>query len=202
MKIVSVLGVIILLLATGAATQDIKPISIHLGGGLSVPSSDFADQYDLGFHVVGGVGFNLFPMVQVVPQLEYHAFRIDREYWLARFQVQSPTVDEVDGGTLNAMMIGATIRIRPFSPFMPVKPFVLGGGGWANLSVTDFELYSEGTLLPLGTDSENKLFWAVGAGVEFGGGPLLSFFVQARYVSIQADDIDLYFVPVSIGVRF
>lgn len=188
--------------AVSATGQSIKPFNLYLGGGISVPSSEFADQYSTGFHVSVSVGFNFLPMMQFAPKIEYHAFQIDEDYWLERFQMANPTINEVDGGTFNAMMVGADLRFRPFAPFAPVKPFVFGGGGWANLSVTDFSLFTEGEFLPLGTDSDNRFYWNVGAGVEFGGAATISFFVQARYVNINTDEVDFNFVPVSLGIRF
>jgi len=194
MRTILMVLVMVILVAAVASAQDVKPFNFYAGAGLSLPNGDFSDGYGMGLHGSVAVGFNLAPGFQVAPKAEFHTFKIDGDVWSALNDGAA-----VEGGTLNSILAGADIRFNPPLPAFPMKPFLFAGGGYANLSVSDLEV--EG--LPAQEfDSEGKFYWNIGAGVEFGNSPFMSFFVQARYLAISTDMVDYNMIPVTVGIKF
>lgn len=175
-----------------------SPVSLFAGGLLSYPQSPdgFKDSYKPGYHFFGGVGLKAMPMMTLVGKAEFNSFGFD---------FGANGLDGLSGGTTNIWMFGADSRFALGAPVVPVKPFIFGGAGLASISYADFTggdplalaLANEG--IP---DTQNKLYYNFGAGIELKGGPMMSFFAQVRYVSIQTEGDASSFVPVSIGLKF
>ncbi len=195
-RIFAVLG-LVALLATSASAQDVKPFNFYLGAGASLPNGDFSEAYKLGLHASAGFGFNVAPGLQFVPKVEFHTFSIDKDVWMAAQNATS-----VDGGNLNALFFGGDLKFAPPMPAAPFKPYFFGGGGWARLQPTDVDYESSLGSGTLSFDAQNKFFWNIGAGLQLGGGPVFSFFLQARYLSVSADDIKYNVIPITAGIKF
>ncbi len=189
MKTLTVFLSVMLLVAAGVSAQSAKPFSLYLGAGGSVPSGDFGSAYKFGYHAVGGVGLKMLPVVEFVPKVEFHTFSIDKSNY----------VGTIDGGSVRVLMFGGDVRYAFPLPAGGMKPFLLGGIGFASLSQSDLTL--DGVLQP-SPESTTKFYFNVGGGFEFSAGPIMNLFVQARYVSISTDLVKSNYVPVTVGIKF
>lgn len=189
--------VTLMVMSALVSAQVPNPISLYVGGAVSIPSSPevFSELYKTGFHGWGGVGYKFMPNFQVVGKIEYQRFALD---W-------GELGDVMSGGHNNMLMFGADGRFAFGLPAAPVKPFVLGGVGMARVSVS--EISSSDPLLQAGLndlryDAETKMYFNVGAGVEMKAGPMLNLFAQIRYVSVATEGESSAFIPISVGLKF
>ena len=186
--------------ASLASAQVPNPISLHFGGAVSIPNSPkaFADSYKTGYHGWAGLGLKVMPNLQAVGKFEYHTFKLD---------LNSDPVfagEDISGGKNNLWMFGVDGRYSFGLPASPVKPFVLGGAGFARISQTDLEGSSSlvASLNEFKPEAQTDLYFNVGGGVELKTGPLWNLFVQVRYVSIATEGESSAFIPISVGVKF
>jgi opacity protein-like surface antigen len=180
-----------------ASAQVSPPISLHVGGAVSIPSSPeaFSEMYKMGFHGWGGVGYKFMPNFQVVGKVEFHRFNLDT----------GPYGDLVSGGHNNMLMFGADGRMAFGLPAAPIKPFVLAGAGLARMSMS--ELSSSDPILAAALnefqpEATTNVYFNIGAGVELATAPTFSLFAQVRYVSIATEGQSSSFIPISVGLKF
>jgi opacity protein-like surface antigen len=187
--------VIVTALAAGVAAQVSPPVSIYAGGLMSFPNApdNFKSNYKNGFHGMLGLGMKAMPFMQFVGKAEYHRFAYD----LSSFSSLSK-------GAQSVWMFGGDLRIAMNVPSLPIKPYIIGGGGLARVSFTPFE----GTNLSLATAlndalpaNQTKAYYNIGGGLEFKFAPMVNFFLQVRYVSIATDDNATSFVPLTLGLK-
>ncbi len=164
---------------TASAQIPAKPITIYGSAGISLPSSpsEFSDSWKMGFHGMGGVGFNIAPKMQLIGKIEYHSFAFD---WDKAGLSGS-------GLALQALMFGGDIKFSLAVPAAPTKPFLIGGIGMGKVSFSNIS----------GVD-ETKVYFEFGGGVDFSS----SMFISARYVSISSSGSSTGFIPFSIGFKF
>jgi opacity protein-like surface antigen len=144
-----------------------------------------------------------------------HVLSSDTSFWRKVLAGSATGATNVKGGNLIVLTAGADLRVGVPIPASPVKPYAFAGLGWANLSVSNVT-YRIGTLPgSLSPSSQNKLYWNIGVGADFGG-PGLSFFVQARYegisntfgdivdkaTSLNLKSVGANFIPVTVGLKF
>lgn len=183
---------LVVLFSMSASAQDIKPFNIYVGGGLTLPQSDLDDSisYKNGFHLLGGIGFNFAPMIQVGGKLEYFSMDVDDA--------------DLEGTGLsvstNAMMYGVTVKLQPKAPMMPIKVFGLVGLGMASI---EHKIGFDAGFISFGTSTgrTSKFYYEFGAGVELGKFPL-PFFVMARYIGISTEGQTTSFIPITVGLKF
>lgn len=189
--------IILVAFSFSASAQVPNPFSFYAGGLISLPNSPdgFKDAYKNGWHGYGGVGYKMMPNLQVVGKVEYHTFQFDAE---------GLGFDGISGGSNNLLMFGVDGRFSIGAPVAPVKPFVIAGGGFANISTSDIESSD-----PLATSffdeaygDQTKAYFNVGAGIDLKSGPMFGFFAQVRYVSVQTEGEASTFIPITLGVRF
>lgn len=185
----------VIVLALGVSAQVPVPFSLYAGGAFSVPSSPdgFKDTYKTGYHGLVGLGYKMGPGFQAVGKIEYHTFSFDFS-----------GVSGLDGGNSKMWLFGGDGRYAFGLPVAPVKPFVFGGFGLASIKYDDF-----GGNLTLATalndalpDTQNKVYYNFGGGVELKAGPTFNLFAQARYVSIATEGSSTTFIPVTVGLKF
>ena len=157
----------------GTTSGAAQGTSFGLGGGLTMPLSDYSQIDNTGWHLFGKVDFGV-PMSPVT-------FRVDGMY--AQTTAQSTTL-----GT-TTKLAGGTADIVYHVPLgVPgLKPYLIAGGGLYNVNP--------------GGGSETKFTWGGGLGTAIGLGPLHAF-VEARYLSVQLDPTPLKFAPVTAGISF
>jgi opacity protein-like surface antigen len=193
---------LIILVAFAATTsaQVPTPFSLYAGGLISLPQSpsSFKDAYKNGWHGMAGFGWKLAPKFQAVAKIELHSFGVDYEA-----QNLATTYPNLVGGTNRMLMFGLDGRFSLGVPVAPIKPFILGGGGMAHVSQTEFAgdplATSLNSLMP---SAQNKMYWNIGAGFELKGTPLMGLFAQIRYVSVQTEGEASSFIPITLGFKF
>ena len=174
------------------------PFSVYAGGALSLPSSPegFRDGWKFGYHGMIGAGFNVAPRIQVIGKVEYHKFQSD----LDTFGGSS-----VDGGGIKSIMFGVDGRLNLGAPVIPIKPYAIGGIGMASVTAEEYEstdpLIASSLNSGVDTETQSKVYYNFGAGVEFTLAPKASLFVQARYVNIATDGSSTGFIPVTVGLK-
>ncbi|UCE24781.1 MAG: outer membrane beta-barrel protein [Candidatus Zixiibacteriota bacterium] len=184
---------ILLVFAFGASAQVTTPVSLYLGGAMSVPSGTFNEGWQMGYHGLAGVGYKMAPCFQVAGKVEYHNFGFNMTDLLG-----------IDGGATKVWMYGVDGRYAFGMPTVPFKPFLMAGTGFARLQWDEFE----GTSLITAAlnegipDPVTKVYFNFGAGMELKTIPSFSLFVQARYVTVATEGGSLSFIPMSIGVKF
>ena len=150
------------------------PVPSHaqlgIAAGTAIPSGDFADVVDPGLHVQGSFNLGL----PLLPD-----FRLD-----AMWQRYS----EITGG--NARLLGASANVILDLPLLVIKPYLLGGLGYYDLSFDDDADDS---------DSSSPGFTA-GAGLRIGLGRL-GVFGEARALRLTGDN-SITTLPIMIGVTF
>ncbi len=186
---------------TASAQVPQKPFNIYLGGGLTMPSSPdyFKDTHKKGFHAMGGLGFNAYPFIQLVGHVEYFSVAMD---WDELRTLEGLGTAAIEGGRRNFWLFGADARFAIGPPASPIKPFVFAGAGLARISQTDIETGLPAVdLLAFTAETENKLYWNVGGGVEFNVVPMITLFLQGRMVSIKQDDENFVMIPITLGIK-
>jgi opacity protein-like surface antigen len=186
--------------ASLAGAQVPTPFSLYAGGAVSMPQSPsaFKDAFKSGYHGSVGFGWKLMPSFQAVAKAELHSFGLDfTETGLA---TSNPNLT---GGSNRVFMFGVDGRFSVGVPAAPLKPFVLAGVGLAKVDQTDFSgdplATSLNSLMP---ESQSKMYWNIGAGIELKGTPLFGLFAQVRYVSIATDGESQSFIPITLGLKF
>lgn len=149
-----------------------------LGGGLTLPTSDYANLDKAGWHATANATF-------AIP-LSPLGIRVDGLYGQTTHKNGVQGNSKLIGGLANVVL-----QIATAAPM--VKPYVLAGGGIYNLKVSF-------PSVPFDT-SETKFTWDVGAGLTLGAGPA-RFFVEGRYIVIQESGGSTKFIPVTAGLRF
>jgi opacity protein-like surface antigen len=166
------------LLAPIAASQ--AQVGFGIAAGLSVPSGDFGDGAQSGYHVMGTVAFS--------PPAAPVGFRVDGMW--NEFKLKAPfdnVKDRIMALTANAVvgMPGA----------MVVSPYLIGGLGYYKMKTDQ-----------AGDDGTSKVGFNIGAGVKFG---LAGFgaFAEARMHQFSVDNgtggnTAVRFIPISFGIIF
>lgn len=204
MKKVLFIAVMLFVMAGVVSAQVPTPFSLYVGGAVSIPNSPdaFADLYKTGFHGSVGFGLKVMPGLQTVAKVEFHRFKLDHE----ATQAINPLLvgEDINGGHNNMWMFGADLRYTLPIPQPAFKPFIIGGLGLARISVTDFDGTSSlvASLNDLQPETQNKVYFNVGAGFEFPTGPKMNLFAQVRYVSIATEGESSSFIPITIGLKF
>jgi opacity protein-like surface antigen len=151
---------------------------VGFGGGLSIPTGHFGDTHKMGWlgQVVAGItGPN-----------GMLGGRIDGMY------IRHSLDAGVEG---SRQMLGANgdLVVSPGSADAKIRPYLLGGIGFFNAKDE------------LGTDEgegETKFAYNIGAGLRFGGGGRMSFFIEGRYLSISTEGDNTNMIPIAIGLRW
>jgi len=178
LKSVAALALATGMFASSAHAQ--TPVQFGIGGGVTIPLSDFADQAKLGFHGLA--------MVEFRPASLPIGIRVDGMYNRNDFK------DEVgvDGnfqtisGTLNAVYTFTTAAESKFHPYL-----IAGGGAYnfkANVDGAD-------------DNSETKFGANAGAGFNMMVGSA-AVFLEGRFHNIFTSGSDVNMIPITLGVKF
>ena len=163
--------------STAEAQGVTRPVTFGIGAGLSMPTGDFGDAFDSGYHGQLMLGFQapMFPL-GLRADVMYHAFE----------------ASEVDGDTkVLAGLLNATAEMGG----MMASPYILGGLGMYNLS---------GEIdTPFGTlEADDTEFGLnIGAGMKFNLAGFSSF-LEARYHHIMTEGDATAIIPITFGIMF
>jgi len=199
-KILAILAILLTFGAVASAQIPSSPVSLYVGGALSIPTApeSFTTSFKSGYHGSLGLGLDLNPAFELIGKVEYHTFSFD-------FDQAAADMTGFSGGTNKMWMFGADVKFGPSLPAMPVKPYFLGGAGVANIKQSEFEGPTSLTLSVLNafvSEDQTDFYWNAGAGFTLLSSPAFSLFAQARYVSIATEGEASSFIPVTIGLKF
>jgi opacity protein-like surface antigen len=156
----------------------VKPIQFGIAGGIAIPLSDLND--------VAGTGFNGTVTVGLNPAMIPLGIRIDGAY--NQFGID----DDQGGGDFRFTSVTGNLVYK--IPAITVSPYLIGGGGWYHVSVSD-------NAIVVGPASDDHFGWNIGGGISMA---LSGFdtFIEARYNQIQVEGGSTKFVPITFGVMF
>ena len=175
-----VLGAVLMATA-GAAPAMAQGAKFSLGGGVTLPLSDFGDVASTGFHGLAAIGFQ--------PANLPVGFQIDGMYQRFGFE-DAP--DEFDGnfqiiqGTANVVYTFTTAEESTFHPYL------IGGVGVYNSKATGDDVVSDESSTDFGVNA--------GAGFDFQAGSV-GLFVEGRFHNVFGDGSDLNMIPITVGIR-
>jgi hypothetical protein len=202
---------LVCLLPLFARAQSERPVTINVGGGFSPLVGDVGNYLNNGWHVTGGVGYNMHNGVfSIGPQFTYDAFGVSP---LALKRAGTP------GGDSHLWSITAEPRLQlPFA--YKFRPYIVGGVGYyrravnftqpALTTVTFFDPFF-GYVYPgvVGVNQVLKRETHSGIGGNLGAGFAVKlghagteFFTEARYVYAATGNVPTRVVPVTFGFRF
>jgi len=196
-----VIALVLVFALTGSAQVPSKPFNIYAGGGLTAPSAPdlFKDTHKNGFHATAGLGFNAYPFIQLVGKVEYHTMSMDWD----EIRTLDALIDAgTEGGKKNIWMYGVDARFSLGAPGAPFKPFGLAGVGFASISQSDITtVLNPADVEAYDFDNETKFYFNLGGGIEFQAAPMITLFLQGRYVNIKQDGDNLIMIPITLGIK-
>jgi len=150
---------------------------VGFGGGVSIPTGEFADAVNTG--VMGQVVAGITGPTGVI------GGRVNGTYTHHGF-------DLVDDARIRFIGAMGDVVFSPGVADAKLRPYLLGGLGFQNFSETD----------PLGGDdfSETEFAFNFGGGVNIALGRM-KLFIEGRWLSIRTEDA-VSLIPLSIGLRF
>ena len=200
--------IIIVILATGVSAKNLKPVSLYAGTGLGIPGGPgrFQEGWKNGFHVFGGIGYEILPRLQIGGYTGYLSFPYDLDQFVNSGAFPNSSTDDFEGRTYGALMFGFDARFNMTPPGGRARPYVQAGFGIADTDVDDLEY--NGLTVRQGS-GETKPYISLGGGVETTLGLKLTLFFQGQVVLIFYDDENsriaektVTIFPISIGLKF
>jgi opacity protein-like surface antigen len=170
------LGAAVVGLSLVAAPAAHAQVGVGVSAGLSMPTGNFSDSFKSGYSVNGLIGFTM-PMSPI-------GFRGEVGYnsWDGKSLFSGVTASSLSG----------TANVVLQVPGMVVaKPYVIAGIGEHRVK------FDGGGA----SDSETKMGWNVGGGLNFGLGTLATM-IEARYVTVNTSGESLHYVPITFGIMF
>lgn len=147
-------------------------IGWSLGLGPTLPQGDLGDGTKTGFHGMAGATFSI-PAAPI-------KIRADFAYNTMKSEAD-------DNLSLNVMTVSGDAQWS-FMPG-PLSPYLIGGVTWGSADLG-------GSSAP-DVSAETDFGFNVGAGLDFGLGPL-KLFAEGRYFSVGDSD----FLPITVGLHF
>ena len=175
MRLISIVTIVFLIAASASAQVPGNPIKFYGGIGFSSPTDpvDFSDNFDKTYHAMLGIGFNIFPKIEVIPKIEYHTFSSD--------------IEGLSGGKMKATMFGVDGKFTLSIPTVPFAPYAIGGVGLAAIKQDDFATAAGIVLNGLSLESQTKMYIDYGFGLQWKLMPTISAFGQLQWVSINTE---------------
>jgi opacity protein-like surface antigen len=190
MKKLLLAAAVLLGLAAFAAAQDVKPVDIYVGGGVSIPNAPdrFKDGMKMGFHGMGGIEAKASTGFSLLFLADYNRF--------------SPDVEGIDGGEVSVLTFTLNAKLGLGVPAAPIKPYIFGGIGLANTSASDFSGTVPDDVNVVTMESKTNACFNVGGGLQFKAGPAAAIFIQARYMIIATEGDATKYFPITVGFKF
>ena len=150
---------------------------IGFGGGVSIPSGDFADEVGTGWlgQVVAGITG---PTGKI-------GGRINGTY-------TNHTFDTVlsDDPSFRFIGVMGDVVFTPGQPDAKLRPYLLGGLGFQN-----------GKADLAGAESETNFAFNLGGGVNIAMGRI-KLFIEGRWLSVRSDPASANMIPITAGLKF
>ena len=167
-----------------ASMSHSRPLNLYVSAGISDPSGELASAMEVGYHGAAKMGIQLEPRTEFLFGGEFHSMPTDHN--------RLPTVSS----DFRAIMVGFDVKINVGIPEDPITPFLLVGGGYANIDFTDTltQITSGNTFK---ADSDSQSYFELGGGFE-----LKRAFAMIRFVNIFTEQADGRFITIGIGYKF
>lgn len=179
--------------AGAAQAQVLRPFSVGVAGGISLPTGDLNTGVNTGFNLAASLGYK--------PVAVPFGIRVEGAWdqWGIDQDAFGGSSSGVDGHVRSLSLTGNAVVDIPVSS--PVKPYVIGGLGLYHIN-SSASTSSGGATFTETTDAENKLGFNIGGGIRMPLGTLDTY-VEARYHFVTGlDDGNFRFVPITFGIRF
>jgi opacity protein-like surface antigen len=179
--------------AGAAQAQVLRPFSVGVAGGVSLPTGDLG--------TLTNTGFNLAASLSYKPVAIPFGIRVEGAWdqWGIDEDAFGGDADGVDGHVRSLSLTGNAVVDIPNST--PVKPYLIGGLGWYHINTSASGDAGDETVT-VTSDAENKLGFNVGGGIRMPLGTLDTY-IEARYHFVTGlDDGNFRFVPITFGIRF
>lgn len=165
-----------------------RPLLVGLGGGLTVPTGDFADGADAGFHVGGFLqyrpGTNPFG---IRGELQYHRNAIKNDIFNGAGAPGDFT------GHNSILYVGAAGILEFAPPDKDMGYYLIAGVGNYNEKVKVDQLS--------GDVSKSNIGFSGGGGVSFKVSSA-KLMLEARIHSVKINDTNFNFIPISLNIVF
>lgn len=176
----AVLALGMLLSAPAARAQ----VVFSLGGGATVPLSDYADVAKTGYNGLLAISFS--------PASSPVGFQVDGMYQRLKFDDDAfDRSSQILQGTANLVY---RFSVSPETTF---RPYLIGGGGIYNFKTVggdDVSLPGEG-------DTSTDFGINAGAGFDIKAGGI-GLFAEGRFHNVFGDGTsDAQFIPITVGIR-
>ena len=168
-----------LLTGTPGAAQ--RPVSLGLGGGVSIPSGQFRDGADIGWHALATIA--------VSTLMQPLGLRLDVAYNRFEFR-DAPAALADENQWTGSATLNFTYRLPMTNS--PMSPYLISGVG----------AYRSDCSLEPGCRAVTKYGWNVGLGFKL---YVLGFrsFLEGRYHrTSRGEDDDVHYFPVTFGLMF
>ncbi|MGH8015473.1 MAG: hypothetical protein ACREBV_04730 [Candidatus Zixiibacteriota bacterium] len=160
-----------------------RPMALYLSGGISDPTGELATGMEVGYHGAAKLGFQLEPRTEFLIGGEFHSMPTDHN--------RLPDVN----ANFRAIMIGFDVKINVGIPEDPIVPFLVVGGGYANIDFSDtLTQISGGSSFK--ADSDSQSYFELGGGFE-----IKRAFALIRFVNIFTQQADGRFISIGIGYK-
>ena len=172
----TVLGVVTAVLALTASAQVVHAqtsMSFGIAAGATIPTGDFGDFFDTGFHGMATLGFT--------PAMLPFGVRIDGMY---------NSLDASEGVDATAKVLGFSANGVLAMGGMVASPYLIGGVGFYN---TDLGIG--------GDDSSSDFGINIGLGARFNLSGFGTF-AEIRFHNIFTEDESTRFIPLTFGIMF
>jgi hypothetical protein len=159
-----------------------RPISIGLGGGVSIPEGDLRDGVNTGWHALGTVALSTL--------MQPLGLRLDVAYnRLAFTDEAAAALGEEGSQSVGSATLNATYRL-PMTR-SALSPYIISGLG----------AYRTECSIASGCDASTRYGWNVGLGTKLYFLGARSF-LEARYHRTERGDANVHYFPVTFGLLF
>jgi len=193
-----------------AGAQSERPVAINIGGGFTPLVGDVSSHLNNGWHMTGGVGYNVRGPLTIGVQVAFNGFGVSRSTLM---KAAAPNGDS------HVWSVTAEPRLQlPYAH--KIRPYLVGGVGYyrrtvnftrpAMQQVFFFDPFF-GFVFP-GTIGVNQVLSTItrsGPGGSLGAGWSVKlgktdteFFNEARYTYAATGTIPTRMVPLTFGLRF
>src|SRR5215213_7298022 len=164
-----------------------RPLLVGIGGGLTVPTGDFAQDANAGYNVGG--------FLQYRPGTNPFGIRGEVQYHRNEFSSEVLDDFNLSSGNTSILYIGAAGVLEFAPPDKDMGGFLIAGVGNYNRKVS-----AEGGSFG-GSESLSDIGFSLGAGLAFkvSSAKLL---IESRFHSVKIRDAHFNFIPITLSVVF
>ncbi len=177
------IAALVVLVCSVIERGDCRPLTLYLSGGISDPSGELANGMEVGYHGALKLGFQLEPRTEFLIGAEYHSMSTDHN--------RLPDIS----ADFRAIMVGFDVKINLKIPEDPITPYLIVGGGYANIDFSD-TLTQISKLNTFKADSDSQSYFELGGGFE-----IRRAFALVRFVNIFTEQADGRFISIGIGIK-